>query len=170
MKNHPLITNQSVLFRGLRLEVDKHKLRSYSALCCLSVCLNSSDKALNETMKVVNIVCDNVRRTLSRFLHIESNARKPGANSNWKNKLKTLGDTLDGFYPKLSKSIETFQSFLDEVSVNEGDGTMDGLMDALFIRFKNRQRPFGTNATKGEVTKTPSLGLFWRNTEYFLKI
>ena len=107
-------------------------------------------KAMNETIKLVNIVCDNVRRTLSRFLHIESNAKNSDKNSGWNKRLKGLGSTLNGFNVKLSKSLKTFQSFLNQVKHNEGNGTMEGLIKALLVRFRRRQRPFGSGATKGD--------------------
>ena len=116
-----------------------------------SVSAVSRIKSMNETIKLVNIVCDNVRRTLSRFLHIESHAKSSGKNSAWKKRLKGLGSTLDGFNLKLSKSIKTFQAFLNQVKQNEGNGTMEGLIEALLIRFRRRERPFGIGATKGEV-------------------
>ena len=76
---------------------------------------------MNETIKIVNIVCDNVRRTLSRYLHIEGNV-KTGKFP--QKRLDAIGGTLDGFNEKLRRSMAVLGEFLEHVRREEGDGTM----------------------------------------------
>ena len=114
-------------------------------------------KEMNETIKIVNIVCDNVRRTLSRYLHIESNVK---IKKFPRKRLTAIGGTLDGFTEKLRKTIKSFKSFLDEIRRKEGDGSIDGLIRALFRRFKQRQRPFGIQATKDPIELILSDGFY----------
>jgi len=49
---------------------------------------------MNETVKLVNIACDNVRRTLSRFLHLQHGV---GTGKFKADKLEGFGHTLDEF-------------------------------------------------------------------------
>ena len=114
-------------------------------------------KAMNETIKIVNIVCDNVRRTLSRYLHIESNVKSKKFP---RTRLTAIGGTLDGFTEKLRKTIKNFKPFLDEIRRKEGNGSLDGLMQALYRRFKRRQRPFGISATKDPIELILSDGFY----------
>ena len=89
---------------------------------------------MNETIRIVNIVCDNVRRTLSRYLHIEGNV-KTGKFP--QKRLDAIGGTLDGFNEKLRKSMKVMGDFLEHVRREEGDGTMvrvDIIRSFLFIK------------------------------------
>lgn len=96
-------------------------------------------KAADPNIKLVNVVCDNVHRTLSRYLHMLK----------WTpQKLPTLGYSLEEFNKNLRIAASDFQNFLNEIKHTEGFGTIDGLVEALLFRFKNGLRPFGnqTNA------------------------
>ena len=86
---------------------------------------------MNETIRIVNIVCDNVRRTLSRYLHIEGNV-KTGKFP--QKRLDAIGGTLDGFNEKLRKSMKVMGDFLEHVRREEGDGTMVRV-DIIFSKF-----------------------------------
>lgn len=90
-------------------------------------------KAAKEDIQLVTVVCDNVHRTLSRYLHIQKHAQQ---------KLPTLGFTLDEFNDKLRTAVPEFNRFLADVKANEGGDTMSGLMQALNYRMKNAMRPF----------------------------
>ena len=96
-------------------------------------------KAMNETIKIVNVVCDNVHRTLSRYLHIENHVKIKKFD---KSRLTAFGGNLDGFTKKLKKTIKSFQTFLDNVRTNEGDGSFEGLIAALLERLNKKRRPF----------------------------
>jgi len=97
-------------------------------------------KAANKNIKLVNVVCDNVHRTLSRYLHIQKHAAQ---------KLPELGETLDEFNDNLRVAAQDFSDFLSEVQSNEGFGTIEGLVDALLFRLKNQMRPFDIQKTSG---------------------
>lgn len=95
-------------------------------------------KAANKNIKLVNVVCDNVHRTLSRYLHIQKHAVQ---------KLPELGDTLEEFNDNLQVAATDFSNFLEEVKNTEGFGTMDGLVEALLFRLKHEMRPFDIHTT-----------------------
>jgi len=96
-------------------------------------------KAAKKDIQLVTVVCDNVHRTLSRFLHIQKHAQQ---------KLTTLGYTLEEFDEKLKVAVPEFMKLLSEIKETEGGGTMDGLVKALSLRNKNFLRPF--NLKKGD--------------------
>merc|ERR1739838_729617 len=122
-----------------------------------SIRAQSRIQAMNSTIKLVNIVCDNVRRTMSRFLHIQHGvAIKKFTPS----KLQGLGHTLDSFNDNLRKTIKNMGAFLEEVKQTEGGGTMEGLVEALHKRYKTRQRPFGISATKDPIELIISDGFY----------
>ena len=99
---------------------------------------------MNETIRIVNIVCDNVRRTLSRYLHIEGNV-KTGKFP--QKRLDAIGGTLDGFNEKLRKSMKVLGDFLEHVRREEGDGTMVRV-DISFQSFlSNKKRLFIGNSS-----------------------
>ena len=55
-------------------------------------------------MKLILIVCDNVKRTLSRYLHIRN--LNTGSNSQKKQrKIDDLGETFEEFSIKLNQTI-----------------------------------------------------------------
>ncbi|CAG5109557.1 Oidioi.mRNA.OKI2018_I69.chr2.g4077.t1.cds [Oikopleura dioica] len=114
-------------------------------------------KAMNETVKLVNIVCDNVRRTLSRFLHLQHGV---GIEKFKEDKLDGFGHTLDEFNRNLKITLKKFGDFLEDVKQNEGHGTMEGLVNALLVRFKRRMRPFGIHATKDPIELILSDGFY----------
>lgn len=122
-----------------------------------SIRAQSRIQAMNSTIKLVNIVCDNVRRTMSRFLHIQHGVAIKKFTSS---KLKGLGHTLDAFNDNLRKTIKNMGAFLEEVKQTEGGGTMEGLVNALHKRFKSRQRPFGISATKDPIELIISDGFY----------
>lgn len=84
-------------------------------------------------IKLITVVCDNVHRTLSRYLHIQKHAPQ---------KMKTLGYSLQEFNDGLRDAVPVFMKFLDEVKQNEGDNTLEGLIQALTYRLQNNLRPF----------------------------
>ena len=109
-----------------------------------SIRAQSRIQAMNSTIKLVNIgkltlfdpiwpeaiwirtnilVCDNVRRTLSRFLHIQHGVATKKFTPV---KLKGLGHTLETFNDNLRKTIKSFGSFLEEIKKTEGGGNMEG--------------------------------------------
>lgn len=90
-------------------------------------------KAMNEDVQLITVVCDNVHRTLSRFLHIQKHAQQ---------KLPKLGYTLEEFNNNLRTAVVDFQALLDEIRENEGDNTFEGLIQALSHRYQNDMRPF----------------------------
>ena len=119
-----------------------------------SIRAQSRIQAMNSTIKLVNIgkfssfvtsknstttsltyfiVCDNVRRTLSRFLHIQSGVATKKFSAT---KLQGLGHTLETFNNNLRKTLKNMGAFLEDIKINEGGGTIDGLIDALHRRFK----------------------------------
>jgi len=114
-------------------------------------------KAMNETVKLVNIACDNVRRTLSRFLHLQHGV---GTGKFKPDKLEGFGHTLDEFNRKLKVTLKNLGDFLEDVKQNEGHGTMEGLVNALLVRFKRRMRPFGIHATKDPIELILSDGFY----------
>ena len=114
-------------------------------------------KAMNATIKIVNVVCDNVRRTLSRYLHIENHVKTKSFD---KSRLTALGGNLDGFTKKLKKTIKSFQAFLDNVRKTEGDGSFKGLIDALLQRFNKKRRPFHIKETKDPIELILSDGFY----------
>ena len=69
------------------------------------------------------LVCDNVHRTLSRYLHIQKHTPQ---------KLGDLGQTLEDFDEKLATAGADFRDFLNDIKRDEGFGTMEGI---LFYRF-----------------------------------
>ena len=69
------------------------------------------------------LVCDNVRRMLSRFLHLQHGV---AINKFSQRKLEGVGHTLEEFNRNLKKTIKDFGTFLEEVKTKEGGGTMDG--------------------------------------------
>lgn len=102
-----------------------------------SIRAQSRIQAMNSTIKLVNIgestfflnfltsfsVCDNVRRTLSRFLHIQHGVATKKFTPV---KLKGLGHTLETFNDNLRKTIKSFGAFLEEIKKTEGGGNMEG--------------------------------------------
>lgn len=122
-----------------------------------SIRAQSRIQAMNSTIKLVNIVCDNVRRTLSRFLHIQHGVATKKFTPV---KLKGLGHTLETFNDNLRKTIKSFGSFLEEIKKTEGGGNMEGLVNALVKRFKARQRPFGISSTKDPIELILSDGFY----------
>merc|ERR1711972_1071550 len=70
-------------------------------------------------IELITVVCDNVHRTLSRYLHIQKHAPQ---------KMKTLGYSLQEFNDGLRDAVPVFMKFLDEVKQNEGDNTLEGLI------------------------------------------
>lgn len=114
-------------------------------------------KAMNSSIQLVNIVCDNVRRMLSRFLHLQHGV---AIKKFHQNKLEGIGHTLDEFNKNLKKTIKDFGNFLEDIKQAEGHGTMEGLVDALLIRLKRRMRPFGIKATKNPIELLLSDGFY----------
>ena len=70
------------------------------------------------------LVCDNVHRTLSRYLHIQKHAVQ---------KLPELGDTLAEFNDNLRLVAKDFSNFLEDVKHSEGFGSMDGTIDYSYF-------------------------------------
>ncbi|CBY08703.1 unnamed protein product [Oikopleura dioica] len=112
---------------------------------------------MNETLKIVNVVCDNVKRTLSRYLHIKTHTDDGHFVHNH---LSLIGTTLESFQVNLRNTIKVFGAFLEDVKNNEGDGTMDGLIKALTYRFKYKMRPFGIRATPDKIELILSDGFY----------
>ena len=56
--------------------------------------------------------------------------------------MKTLGYSLQEFNDGLRDAVPVFMKFLDEVKQNEGDNTLEGLIQALTYRLQNNLRPF----------------------------
>ena len=85
------------------------------------------------------VVCDNVHRTLSRYLHIQKHAT---------NKLGELGATLVQFDERLFRAAKHFATFLNRVKKNEGYGTMDGtFVNTVYKHFKPREPEMSLNET-----------------------
>lgn len=89
--------------------------------------------AMNSTIKTINVVCDNVRRTLSRYFHI---LQTQGEGSSF------VGTSLEEFEVSLDKTLDEFSLFLDEIKRTEGRGTFDGLINAMYNRWKNDEYPY----------------------------
>ena len=60
---------------------------------------------MNKNIKIIFVICDNVRRVLSRFLHITSLGRD-------KKKIRTIGKTFDEFqvwlFPEKNNLLKVF--------------------------------------------------------------
>ena len=105
---------------------------------------------------------------MSRYLHIQHgvNIHKFAPK-----KLASIGETLEQFNRNLRNTIRDFGVFLEDVKNQEGDGTMEGLIEALIFRYKRKMRPFGVRATKNPIELILSDGFYavfhqrWR--EYF---
>lgn len=105
---------------------------------------------------------------MSRYLHIEHGVhiKKFAAK-----KLAGLGTTLEIFNHNLRHTIRDFGVFLEDVKNREGDGTMEGLVEALIFRYKRKMRPFGVRSTKNPIEIILSDGFYavfhqrWK--EYF---
>ena len=113
-----------------------------------SIRAQSRIQAMNSTIKLVNIgkpafilkfnniiwlqisVCDNVRRTLSRFLHIQHGVATKKFTPV---KLKGLGHTLETFNDNLRKTIKSFGAFLEEIKKTEGGGNMEGKQTGFYV-------------------------------------
>jgi hypothetical protein len=76
-------------------------------------------KAMNKDIKLVTIVCDNVRRVMSRYLHIKQILPE---------KLAFLGTDSAQFNEHIRTHIGNFQDFLDNLRNVEGNGTTAGLV------------------------------------------
>ena len=91
------------------------------------VCTINHIKIKNISSSYVNLVCDNVHRTLSRYLHIQKHANQ---------KLRELGDTLAVFNNNLRLVAKDFSDFLEDVKQSEGFGSMDGTIYYSYLSFK----------------------------------
>jgi len=97
-------------------------------------------KAMNKDVQLITVVCDNVHRTLSRYLHIQKHAEQ---------KLPHLGFTLQEFNDKLREEVPKVVKYIKDIKANEGGGTMEGLIEALAYRYENNMRPFTLSKEEG---------------------
>ena len=103
-------------------------------------------------------MCDNVRRTLSRFLHIQHGVATKKFTPV---KLKGLGHTLETFNDNLRKTIKSFGSFLEEIKKTEGGGNMEGLLKFLLNIVPTLNFRFGECARKTIQGKTATIWYFF---------
>jgi len=72
---------------------------------------------MNSTIKVINVVCDNVRRTLSRYLHMNSHGHE---------RLSYVGKDLETFSKNVKITISEMRELMDHIMHDEGNGTFTG--------------------------------------------
>jgi len=97
---------------------------------------------LDPDMKFILIVCDNVKRTLSRYLHIR-NLRTGKDSQKKQRKIKDLGETVEEFSININQTISELQHLFDVIreSTNNDD---ELFLENLFERYIKRRRPFST--------------------------
>ena len=82
--------------------------------------------SMNSTVKVINVVCDNVRRTLSRYLHM---------NSHGHGRLSRIGMNLTEFSKNVKTTLLDMHQLLDQIMREEGNGTFPGNNFKIQIMF-----------------------------------
>lgn len=94
----------------------------------------------NPEIKVALVVCKNVKRLVSRYLHLF----RTGETEAKKNRVAgILGDTTSSFMRQASEDISKFDEYLEHLFPNWKDpATFDHVIDALMERFEKETIPF----------------------------
>ena len=92
-------------------------------------------------VEIVPLVCDNARRTLSRYLHLEY--MYLNGKNEIRKRFEDIGNTLELFNERLNQTIdelgEVFQSIKDYL---KDPSSTEELVSVLMNRYEQRQRPF----------------------------
>jgi type I restriction-modification system DNA methylase subunit len=70
---------------------------------------------MNPDIKSIMIVCDNVKRTLSRYLHIRNLEARSGNSGKKKQKVDDLGETFEEFSKNLNQTIDELNGEIMEL-------------------------------------------------------
>ena len=94
----------------------------------------------NPEIKVALVVCKNVKRLVSRYLHLFRTGETEAKKSY---RAGILGDTTSSFMRQASEDISKFDEYLEHLFPNWKDpATFDHVIDALMERFEKETIPF----------------------------
>lgn len=86
-------------------------------------------RQMNPDIKILFVVCDNIRRTISRYLHMREVQKKARIRSE-------IGATFDEFSVKLETAVDSLQEKLPNATIDE-----------LVARMTKRQVPFSASSS-----------------------
>lgn len=91
---------------------------------------------MNKNIKIIFVVCDNVRRVLSRFLHITSLGRD-------KKKIRTIGKTFDEFQVNLNHTVDSLNNEFETLRAKypSDDDFFEAIENMLQSEFRSKNHP-----------------------------
>ena len=94
--------------------------------------------SMNPNVKILFIVCDNVRRTISRYLHMQEVQRK-------KNIREEIGIDFRTFSSNLNMTIDRLSLLIKEIEDNST--SEQDFINKMEMRLKRKQIPFSSSSS-----------------------
>jgi len=103
-------------------------------------------KEMNPDMKIIFIVCDNSRRALSRYFHLENMIKNVGKTSEkLMKKFDQAGGNYEEFDKKIGETADKMYSLMEQI-VEESENSKaigdDAFIEEVYQRYMHRRDPF----------------------------